>query len=380
MRKIAYISPTFFSNVDVPFINAMKEFCDIYYFAIVPPFGRGYAINIKNLPAKGGIYPATDFPETQRFVNYIDLDKTFIVYNKHRNTLKNIVTYIQLLFKLIKLHCDLYHFTEPLRSGEWPLYLLRRKSVFSVHDPFMHSSNTSKWVKMQRALTFRAFKKFIIFNKAQRDDFLKAYHLKSRQVFDSSLSSYTYLRIYPSSVAPEYKYALFIGTIRTHKGIEFLMEAMHSVHRKHPDYKLVIAGAGEFYFDISEYIKEDYYIIINRFLDDEEQVPLIAHAQFVVCPYLDATQSGVVMSAYAFNKPCIVTNVGGMPEMVGFGKYGMIVPPKDSNALADAMCTIIERPDLLQEFSKEIHNDYEKGDRSWKHVAKNLYESVYNCE
>lgn len=378
MRKIAYISPTYFSNVDVPFIHSMKEFCNIYYFAIVPFSGIGYAINIKNLPSKGGIYPATDFPELQRFGHYIDLNKTYIVYNKYKNTLKNIVNYIRLLFKLINLHCDLYHFTEPFRSGEWPLYLLRHKSVFSVHDPFMHSSNTSKWVKMQRAITFRAFSKFIIFNKAQHDDFLKAYHLTSQQVFKSSLSSYTYLRIYPSFEAPNYKYALFIGTIRTHKGIEYLMEAMRSVHRKYPDYKLVVAGAGDFYFDISEYIKEDYYIIINRFLDDEEQVPLIAHAQFIVCPYLDATQSGVIMSAYAFDKPCIVTNVGGLPEMVGYGKYGMIVSPKDSDTLANAMCKMIAQSDLRQQFSQEIHNDYENGDRSWKHVAEQLYENVYN--
>lgn len=380
MRKIAYISPTYFSNVDVPFINSMKEFCDIYYFALVPPFGRGYAINIKNLPAKGGIYPATDFPELQRFNNYIDLNKTFIVYNKNGDTTKNIAVTFQLLVRLLKLNCDTYHFTEPLRHSEWLLYLLKGRSILSVHDPFMHSSNKSRMVKLCRALAFRLFNKFIIFNNAQRDDFLKTYHLKSRQVFDSALSSYTYLRIYPSLTSPDYKYVLFIGTIRTHKGIEYLMKAMRGVHSKHPDYKLVVAGAGKFYFDISEYIKEDYYIIINRFLDDEEQVPLIAHAQFVVCPYLDATQSGVVMSAYAFEKPCIVTNVGGLPEMVGFGKYGLIVPPKDSNTLADAMCKMIEQPDILQQYSKKIHTDYENGDRSWKQVAEDLYKNVYNCK
>lgn len=380
MRKIAYISPTFFSNVDVPFISAMKAFCDIYYFAIVPFDGKGYAINIKNLPSKGGIYSANDFEEMQFLKDSIDLNKTFVVYHKHRSSFSpaNILVSIQLLFRLLKLRCDVFHFTEPLTFGEWSLYCLRRKAVLSVHDPFMHSSNTKRLIKLYRKIAFHTFRKFILFNKAQREDFIQTYHLNAQQVYDSTLSSYTYLRLHKASQSPYGKYILFIGTIRTHKGIEYLMEAMRSVHRKYPEYKLVVAGAGDFYFDISPYAKENYYVIINRFLDDEEQVPLIAHAQFIVCPYIDATQSGVIMSAYAFDKPCIVTNVGGLPQMAGDGKYGIIVPPRDTQALADAMCDLIASPEKLHNFSQQIHQDYEQGDKSWRHVAKNLYETVYN--
>ncbi len=380
MRKIAYISPTFFSNVDIPFINAMREFCRIYYFAIVPHDGKGYAINIKNLPKKGEIYPATDFPELNFLQSTIDLHQTFIVYHKHRSSFSpaNIVVTFQLLFRLLKLHCDIFHFTEPLTFGEWPLYCLWKKSVLSVHDPFMQSSNTKRLIKLYRTIAFKAFKKFILFNKAQRNDFINTYHLNSKQVYDSSLSSYTYLRLYPTPKSHYGKYILFIGTIRTHKGIEYLMEAMRSVHLKYPDYKLVVAGAGDFYFDISQYTKEKYYVIINRFLADEEQVPLIANAQFIVCPYIDATQSGVIMSAYAFEKPCIVTNVGGLSEMVGDGKYGMIVTPKDADSLAIAMCQMIDQPQLQHEFASQIQKDYKNGEKSWYHIAKQIYDNLYS--
>lgn len=379
MRKLAYISPTFFSNVDVPYIHALREHCDVYYFAIVPFDGRGYAINIKNLPEKGGIYPACDFPETKQFAGLIDLNKTYIVYQKYRSSfsISNIIVTFQLLRQLLRLKCDVYHFTEPLKFGEWPLYLLRKRSILSVHDPFMHSSNTKSLIKAYRALAFHAFKRFIIFNKAQREDFIKAHHLNPEQVFDSSLSSYTYLRLYPAQEAPDYKYLLFIGTIRSHKGIEYLMEAMREVHVRYPDYKLVVAGSGKFYFDISEYTKDDYYIIINKFLDDDEQVPLIAHAECVVCPYIDATQSGVIMSAYAFDKPCIVTRVGGLPEMVGNGKYGLIVPPRDSHALADAICEMIAHPDAIKQYSEQIRLDYDEGDKSWRYVSRQIYRNAY---
>ena len=83
------------------------------------------------------------------------------------------------------------------------------------------------------------------------------------------------------------------------------------------------------------------------------------------------------MSAYAFDKPCIVTNVGGLPDMVGNGKYGLIVPPKDEQALADAMCDIIEHPQMQADFAKQIHATYYEGELSWKHIAQDIFNNVY---
>ena len=77
-----------------------------------------------------------------------------------------------------------------------------------------------------------------------------------------------------------------------------------------------MAGGGKFHFDVSEYEALDYIGIRNRFIPDDEMVALIKNCAFMVCPYTDATQSGVIMSAFAFNKPVIATDVGGLPEMV----------------------------------------------------------------
>ena len=66
------------------------------------------------------------------------------------------------------------------------------------------------------------------------------------------------------------------------------------------------------------------------------------------------------MSAFAFNKPVIVSNLGGLPEMLGIGKYGILVKPSDVEALAGAMDQLLNTPDLLQSFSNNIENDYGK--------------------
>ena len=103
------------------------------------------------------------------------------------------------------------------------------------------------------------------------------------------------------------------------------MPAMKKVHKVLPSLKLVVAGKGEYYFDKSAYDKLDYIQFVNRFIPDIELANLIANSIFVVVPYTEATQSGVIMSAYAFAKPVIATNVGGLPEMVGNDEFGKII-------------------------------------------------------
>ena len=170
---------------------------------------------------------------------------------------------------------------------------------------------------------------------------------------------------------------LFFGSILSHKGLEYLLPAMKIVHERYPNAKLIVAGKGEMYFDISPYLNMDYIDIRNRFIHDEELAELIQQCSVVAVPYIDATQSGVIMSAYAFNKPCVATNVGGLPEMVIHEELGLIVPPKNIKALADAICQILGNSVLCRMFSENIHKKYGEGELSWKYIV-NQYLDFYN--
>ena len=195
----------------------------------------------------------------------------------------------------------------------------------------------------------------------------------------SRLSIYTHLQ--ESASAPalcSHPYILYIGRIHSHKGIEYFCEAMETITSDMPDVHAVIAGNGSFYFDISKYKKMSNYMFLNRYISNEELVSLISNSIAVVCPYIDATQSGVIMSAFALNKPVVATNVGALHEMVEDGRHGFLVPPKDSKALESAIRQIMQ-PGIAQQMSANIERDYSSGIYSWHTIASeilDIYETI----
>lgn len=131
---------------------------------------------------------------------------------------------------------------------------------------------------------------------------------------------------------PKDKIILFFGFIRKYKGLDLLLSAMHDKRIKENDIKLMIAG--EFYEDSKIYHEqiqqlgiEKQLILRTDFIPDSEVKYYLCAADVVVQPYKSATQSGVTPLAYHFEKPMIVTNVGGLPALVPDGKVGLVVDP-----------------------------------------------------
>lgn len=133
------------------------------------------------------------------------------------------------------------------------------------------------------------------------------------------------------------KVILYFGYIRKYKGMDNLIKAMKHVSRK--DAYLIIAG--ECYDDSVDYRKLICQLgLKDRVLFKDEFVPnklvdiYFSAADVVVCPYNSASQSGVVQIAYSYDKPVIVTDVGGLPEVVKEGKTGYVAKPRDPKDLA----------------------------------------------
>jgi len=140
---------------------------------------------------------------------------------------------------------------------------------------------------------------------------------------------------------PSAKYALFFGFIRDYKGLDLLLEAFGTEAIKNSGIKLLVAG--EFYCDPAPYHEiirrkglEQTVIMSNDFIPDSKVVNYFCSADVVVQPYKSATQSGVTQIAYHFNKPMIITDVGGLAEFVPDGKVGYVVKP-EVQAIASAI-------------------------------------------
>lgn len=141
-------------------------------------------------------------------------------------------------------------------------------------------------------------------------------------------------------------YLLFFGFIRNYKGLDWLLEAFADARLREFPVKLMIAG--EFYEDDKKYIDiikrnrlEDRVILKSDFIPDAEVVNYFCAADLVVQPYKDATQSGVTQIGYHFSKPMLVTNVGGLAEIIPEGKAGYVVEPK-VEAIADALVDFLK--------------------------------------
>ena len=131
---------------------------------------------------------------------------------------------------------------------------------------------------------------------------------------------------------PNYRYILFFGLIRDYKGLDLLLEAFSTNEIREKNIKLIIAG--EYYSDpvpykklIEKYNLEQNIIQVEQFIPDSEVHLYFNACDLVVQPYKSATQSGVTQIAYHFNKPMIVTDVGGLKEMCPNGKVGYVVSP-----------------------------------------------------
>lgn len=163
------------------------------------------------------------------------------------------------------------------------------------------------------------------------------------------------------------RYILFFGFIRKYKGLDLLLQAMADERIKERNIKLIVAGE---YYDNSEYyenlIKDhhlsDQLILHTDFISNEAVKYYFGAADLIVQPYRTATQSGISQMAYHFEKPMVVTNVGGLPEIVEHGKAGYVVEV-NATAIADAIVDFFDnqRFELMQAGVREGKKRFEWG-------------------
>lgn len=154
------------------------------------------------------------------------------------------------------------------------------------------------------------------------------------------------------------KILLFFGFVREYKGLKYLLQAMTDIKDEISDIKLLVVGA----FDNNKQsymnlIKEsgisDCVEVIDDYIPDREVEKYFVASDLVVLPYESATQSGIVQIAFGFDKPVIVTNVGGLPDVVEDGKTGYIVEPRNGQALAEAISKYFMQH-KQEEFSQNV--------------------------
>ena len=157
-------------------------------------------------------------------------------------------------------------------------------------------------------------------------------------------------------------YLLFFGFIRSYKGLDLLLEALGDERLKTWETKLIVAG--EFYEDSKPYMEiierlqlQNRVILHTSFIPNKDVNAYFSIADLIVQPYKTATQSGVTQIAYHFEKPMLVTNVGGLSEIVPHGKAGYVAEP-NVKSIADALVNFKNHPCNFSEGIKQEKQKY----------------------
>lgn len=241
------------------------------------------------------------------------------------------------------------------------LYANRKKIILNVHDPKSHSGEEERIRTLLEGRLYKWCAKFITFSDFSKQQ-LTVQLKPTKKVINSFLLPFDFYKNYlkpqtggdrkPSRIS-------FVGRISKYKGIDLFIEAINIVHEKLPETEFVIAGKsfGGYEPDFDRIVNSERVTLVLDHLSNEEMVHIITDSQLIVCPYRDASQSGVVMTALALNRPVLVTEAGGLKEYVGEGRNGL-VSKIDSEDLASKIIDFCEK-NLYEKMSNAMQSaDY----------------------
>ncbi len=243
---------------------------------------------------------------------------------------------------------------------------LRKPLIYTIHD-VIHHEGTPFYFKVTESL-FRSMPDGIVVLTGQGKKILTDRGIPENRILVAPHGVYDFFTQFGSETVSEQKEILFFGRIEPYKGVGVLLEAARPLLEEKPDWTLHIAGGG----DVSPYqalLSHPQIRLSNRFLTDSEVAESMQRAAIVALPYLSASQSGVIPTAFAFAKPVAATRVGGIPDMVRDGETGLLVPPNDPDGLRKALKRLMEDPDLRARLGK-AGCEFAKTDLSWDSIAQ----------
>lgn len=260
----------------------------------------------------------------------------------------------------------------PLLTPHLPL-LRRSAVVFSFHDPVPHSDDQSWSMTVTQKLLVKVSDRVVFLSDAMKAIAAKMYPADAAKMRVVPHGIFNYYvpgpEQRPSVLDPGDKFVLFFGRVARYKGVEDLCEAFVPIASS--GYKLVVAGQQIYPVAIPRELGSAI-VVLNEYISNDVLRYLFRHCSLVALPYRDATQSGVLMLAYAFGKPVLSTNVGGLAEMVEDGVTGMLVPARNPQALADALTRALTAPKCLEIMGRQALK-FANRNFSWEQIARQTF-------
>lgn len=379
-EKFVFVINAALFDASLPLIRELKEQVNLYCIFEVYPSGPNQ-LRVCDADFKDrSVIDGCNIDSLQSYADYIPLEKTKIVkFGRPSSPLRHLSSILSMKRTIEKIEPDFVYFYNVPYTAIGYLYCNSTPCATAVHDPILHSSqNNASYYEIMRKLIFKRCRHFFLFSENLIDEFAKHYSISKDKIHLTRLGAYEQLNKNKShhQIGEGLK-LLFFGRISPYKGLRYLLEAFDIVKKRgYEDVSLTVIGGGKIETDIID-LNQPGLKVINRFYSEDELVNELEKCDIVVCPYTDATQSGVMMSAYAFRKPGIVSNVGGLTEMVSHNENGFVVPPADSVALSEAIIFIRENKEVVYNWCNAIEKKYgPTGELGWKNISSNLIKEL----
>ncbi|MBO9200846.1 MULTISPECIES: glycosyltransferase family 4 protein [Niastella] len=350
---VVYYMQVAFLDISIELINVLKKHVQLHVLIELTPHGKNLTVlEIDKFPEKKTLVTPEEILTKRCYESlkpyFTGTASVHFVIHPHRTGFS--YSTLQASFDTWKyirqFKPDILHFeTFGLRTIGMLFYLKAFKNVcITIHDPVPHTGEDSWKVTLPRTFMFGipGKKKYMFYSQFAKQQFEEHYKKQKQHKTVLQMSPYGFLKnMVKSDSEVQKKHILFFGRLSPYKGIDDLLKAMPAVFNEFPNEQLIIAGKTVHDFNIDEELIKKYknnITLLDKHIPNEELAELIQRSKFIVCPYKDATQSGVLMTAFGFNTPVIATNVGAFPEFINENVNGLLVPPNDPEKLAEGMC------------------------------------------
>lgn len=363
-KKLAYISPENFYDVDFGILHKLNSEYDLYWIVIFR--------DQRNI-----IKPNLEADEVMIYAKNNGI-KCNIKQRKGRiRNLRNIFFDISILKSIKKFKPDIIYiesFVDLYFSLISALILPKNKTIIGIHDVIPHVKDLHILKKISNNIQIFGFKKFHLFSKTQQTVFQKAYPKKQTFLAQLTLKSIDGFDMSKNKMQKDNQQTIFLffGFIRYNKGLDYLIQAVESLIEKGTkNFKLIIQGKCDNWNYFQQYIKHPEFFEVNKnFISNNEIPDLFCSCHFLILPYRDVTQSGPLFFAFNYNLPIIASDLKGFQEYIENEKTGLLFKSESVDNLAEILLKAIEMNNETYQGIKHYQNTYKELNMSSDSVIK----------
>lgn len=390
-KVVLYYTHTYFLDATLETIQSIKNDVELHLLIEIAPESKNSTIiNIDNL---NGLNRIESAEKVLGYVKWLQLSTYFdnvasvqFVVHKHPKSFSlNSFKVAWTVGKWIKkLNPNIIHFdTISQRAIGLVPFIIGLKRFITIHDPVPHSGDNSWKQRLVKFIFFPLSDGYFFYSKFSNQQFTSKYTNSNTPIGVLRLQPYSFIKQYIDNVEDQPdQFILFFGRISKYKGIDILLDAIPLVLKCFPHEKFVIAGKCDG-FNIDQNILSKYknnLTLINTYLRLEDLAKCVLSSKFIVCPYRDATQSGVLMTTQSLGKTTIATNVGAFPEYIDDNINGLLVNP-DAFDLANTIIKALNNK-YYKRLELNVQSEVDKDVRIFnKQVLLNAYQnSIPLCQ